>query len=71
MLNPIGIHMLQLNPIVVQQPSEESVGRSCEPTLVEGDEGDDLAVGRRRHILATRYDPLHRRGPCAEKAFLN
>ena len=39
--------------------------------LVEGDEGDDLAVGRRRHILATRYDPLHRRGPCAEKALLN
>ena len=63
--------MLQLKPIVVQQPSKESVGRSHEPTLVEGDEGDDVAVGRRRHILATRYDPLHHRGPCMKMAFLN
>ena len=42
----IGIQMLQLNPIVVQQPSEELVGRSHEPTLVEGDEGNDIAVRR-------------------------
>ena len=45
--------------------------RSHEPTLVEGDEGDDVVVERRWHILATRYDPLHRWGPYAEKAFLN
>ena len=44
MLNPIGIQMLHLNPIVVQQPSEESMGRSHEPTLMEGDEGDNLAI---------------------------
>ena len=70
-LNPIGIQMLQLKPIVVQQPLEESVGRSREPTLVEGDEGDDIAVGQRWLILATRYNPLHCRGPCTEKALLN
>ena len=71
MLIPVGIQMLQLKPIVVQQPSEELVGRSHEPTLVEGDEGDDIAVGRRWLILATRYDPLHHHGPCVEKALLN
>ena len=63
--------MLQLNPIVVQQPSEESVGRSDEPMLREGDDGNDVAVRRRWLILATRYDILHRCGPCVEKAFLN
>ena len=46
MLNPIGIQMLQLKPVVVRQPSEESVERSHEPMLVEGDEGDDVAIGR-------------------------
>ena len=71
MLNPIGIQMLQFKPIVVQQPLEESMGRSHEPTLMEGDEGDDIVVGWRWLILATRYDPLHHRDPCAKKAFLN
>jgi len=45
-LNHVGIQMLQLKLVVVQQPLEESVGRSREPTLVEGDEGDDVAIGR-------------------------
>ena len=47
------------------------MGRSHEPTLVEGDEGDDVAIGQRWHILATRYNQFHRHGPCTEKAFLN
>ena len=63
--------MLQLKPIVVQQPSKESVGRSREPTVVEGDKGDDVAIRQRRCILATRYDLLHHHGPYAEKALLN
>ena len=63
--------MLQLQPIVVQQPSEESVGRNRELPLADGDEGDDIAVERRRHILTSRYDPLIHHGPCIEKALLN
>jgi len=63
--------MLQLQPIVVQQSSEESVGRSHEPPLMEGDEEDDVAIGRRWHILATRYDPLIRHSPYTEKALLD
>ena len=46
MLNSVGIQMLQLQPVVVQQPSEESVGRSHEPTVMDGDEGDNVAIGR-------------------------
>jgi hypothetical protein len=34
-LNPIGIQVLQLNLVIVEEPEEEAVGRSREPALVE------------------------------------
>jgi hypothetical protein len=34
-LNPIGIQVLQLDLIIVEEPKEEAVGRSHEPTHVE------------------------------------
>jgi hypothetical protein len=46
MLDPIGIQMLQLNLVVVQQSPEESVGRNCESALVKGCEGHDVAIGQ-------------------------
>jgi hypothetical protein len=46
-LDPIGIQMLQLNLVVVQQSPEESVGRNCKFALVKGCEGHDVAIGQR------------------------
>jgi hypothetical protein len=57
-LNFVGIQVLQLNLVVVQQPPEGSVGRNREPVLVEGDERYDIAVRRRRCIIVARNDPL-------------
>jgi hypothetical protein len=34
-LNPIGIQVLQLNLVVVEEPEEEAAGRSHVPALVE------------------------------------
>jgi hypothetical protein len=38
---------------------------------MEGGEGDDIAVGQRRHLLVTGYDPLQRLGPRREKTALD
>jgi hypothetical protein len=39
--------------------------------LMEGDEGDDVAIGWRRHLLVTEYDPLQCLDPCREKTTLD
>ena len=54
--------MLQLDLVVVQQSLEEWVGRNHESVLVEGHEGHDVAIGRRRRQLMTGHEPLHRLG---------
>ena len=66
-LDPIGIEMLQLNLIAVQQPSKEFVGGGCEPTLVEVGERHHIAVGWRWQILIVGQQPLLDRGPRVEK----
>ena len=71
MLDPIGVQVLQLDLIVVQQTPEEWVGRNHESVLVEGREGDDVAVGRCWCILTAGHKPLCRVGPPAEKTMLN
>ena len=63
--------MLQLNLVVVQQSSKEWMGRNHESALVEGREGHDIATRRRRRILATGHEPLHRVGPPTEKTALD
>jgi len=70
-LDPIGVQVLQLNLIVVQQTLEERVGRNHESALVEGREGDDVAIGRRWRILAVGHKPLRRIGPPIEKTTLD
>jgi hypothetical protein len=55
----------------VEQSVEELVGGGHEAALVEGDEGDDVAIGRRRRIFIARNKPLHHLGPSAEEAFLH
>jgi hypothetical protein len=47
------------------------VGGSREPTLVDGDEGDDVAIGRRRLILVARNNPLQCLGPRRKKTALD
>ena len=71
MLDPIGVEVLQLNLVVVQQPLEERMRRDCEPALVEGCEGDDVTIGRHRHILVAKNQPLHRVDPPMKKTTLN
>ena len=71
MLDPVGVQVLQLNLIVVQQTSEEWVGSNHESMLMEGRKGDDVAVERRRRILTAGHKPLHRIGPPVEKTTLD
>jgi hypothetical protein len=66
-LDTSWIQVLQLNLVVVEQPPEEWMRRHHESTLMERHEGDDVAIQRRRCILAARHEPLRRRSPCAEK----
>lgn len=62
--------MLRLDLVVVEQPPEERMRRHCESALMEGYEGDDVAVGRRRRILAARHEPLRRHSPGTEETTL-
>ena len=71
MLDPIGVQVLQLDLIVVQQTLEEWVGWNHESALMEGHEGDDVAIGRCRCILTAGHKPLHRIGPPMEKTTLD
>ena len=71
MLDPVGVQMLQLNLLVVQQFPEERRARNHESTLVEGCEGHDVAIGWRRRILTTRHEPLYHVGPPMEKTTLD
>ena len=67
MLDLVGVEMLQLNLIVVQQPQEEYVGRGCEPTLMEVGKRHYVAVRRLWQILLAGQQPLLGQGPCAKK----
>jgi len=70
-MDPIGVQVLQLDLIVVQQTLEERVGRNHESVLVEGHEGDDIAIGRRQCILTVGHKPLHHIGPPMEETMLD
>jgi hypothetical protein len=56
---------------MMQQPLEESMGGSYEPMLMEGDEGDNVAIRQHRHLLITGYDPLQCLSPQREKTVLD
>lgn len=72
MLDPVGAEVLQLDLVVVQQPSKKSVGGGSEPTLMEVCERHHVAVGRRRHLLLIGQQPLlASRGLCAKKAAMD
>ena len=46
-LDSVGIEVLQLDLVVVQQPPKKSVGGGHEPTLMEVGERHHIAVGQR------------------------
>ena len=50
-LDSIGIEVLQLDLVVVQQPPEKFVSRGSKPPLMEVRKQDDIVVGWRWHIL--------------------
>ena len=56
---------------MVQQTLEEWVRRNRESTLMEGRKGNDVAIGRRRRILAAGHKPLCRIDFPTEKTTLD
>jgi hypothetical protein len=44
-LDPIGIKVLQLDLVVIQEPSKEPMGRRHEPALMEVHEQHNVAIG--------------------------
>ena len=71
MWDPMGIQVLQLDLVVVQQSSKEWVGRNHKSALVEGHEGHDVAIERRQRLLTTGHEPLHRLSSPMEKTTLD
>ena len=67
MLDSIGIKVLQLYLVVLQQPPNELVGGGGESLLVEVSEVHDVAIGQRRHVLLTGQQPPLDRGLRTEK----
>ena len=55
----------------MQQTLEERVSRNRKSTLVEGPEGDNVAVRWHRRILTAGHKPLRRIGPPIEKTTLD
>ena len=71
MLDPVGIEMLQLDLVVVQQPLKKFVGGGRESTFVKVGEQHHIVVGRLWQILLAGQQPLLSRGPCVEKTATN
>ena len=71
MLNPIGIKMLQLHLVVIQQPLKKHMGRDDESPLMEESEGHNIPLGRQWLVLITRKQPLHEGGQRAKEAVVD
>ena len=63
--------MLQLNLVVVQQSLEEQMERNRKSVLVEGHEGENVAIGWHRRILTAGHKPLRRISPPMKKTTLD
>jgi hypothetical protein len=70
-LNPIGIQMLQLDHVVVEEPQEEAVGRSCKPVIMKVHERHHVAIGWHQEVMAVGHYPLVCSGPRAKKAMVD
>ena len=56
---------------MVQQPLEERMRGDHEPVLIVGRKGDDVTVGRHRHLIMAENQPLHRVSPPTKKTTLD
>jgi hypothetical protein len=54
----LGLKFFQLRPVVVWQGPHEAVHRNHKAPFVERGEADNVALGRIRHLLVVRRDPL-------------
>ena len=70
-LDSVGVKMLQLHLVVVQQALKKLIGGGGESPLVEVSEGYDIPVERRQRILIARQPPLLGGGPRAKEATAN
>ena len=57
-LDFVGIKVLQLHLVVMQQPPKELVGGGGESPLMEVSEGHDVAIRRRQCVLIAGQPPL-------------
>ena len=67
MLDPIGIKVLQLHLVVIQQPLKELMSRYTESSLMEESKGHDISFGRRWLVLIARQQPLPDGGQLAKE----
>jgi hypothetical protein len=56
--NGVGVEVVQLHPVVVQERPHETARWHSEPPLVEGDETNHIPLRRSRDSLARRENPL-------------
>jgi hypothetical protein len=59
--NGVGVEVVQLHPVVVQERPHETARWHSEPPLVEGDETNHIPRRRSRVALARRGHPLRLR----------
>ena len=71
MLDSVGIKVLQLYLVVVQQSLKKLVDRGGESLLVEVSKGHNVAIGRRQRVLITGQPPLLGGGLRAEETMVD
>ena len=71
MLDFVGIKVLQLYLVVVQQSLKKLVGGGGESPLMEVTEGHDVAVERRQRVLIAGQPPLLDDSPRTKKTTVN
>ena len=71
MLDPIGIKMLQLHLVVIQQPPKKHMGRDSESLLMEESKRHDIPLRRRWLVLITGQQPLRKGGQRAKEAAID
>jgi hypothetical protein len=70
-LNPIGIQVMQLDLVVMEEQEEETMRRHCETTLMEVHERHHVPGGWHQELMITGQLPLMHVDPRLKEATLN
>jgi hypothetical protein len=70
-LNPIGIQVMQLDLIVMEEPEKEMMRRHRKTMLVEMHKRHHVTGGQRQELMITGQLPLTCVGPRVEEAALD